>query len=224
MNGRLFPLLLLQVLILSWPVMVFAQDMHDLQSVQAEGRAAIVGSNIARAQREAIQDALKTAVENSIAQWLSPEIITRKTNILKEKVYSAADAYIQTYKIVAELPSQKVYTVNLIARVDYTALKDDLKALGITVAAGAPRAVTFSLTVHGIRNPPDYARLVNVLRGDVAGIKDVRIRRAWQGSVRLDLDMEGAMPSLADKLGKTGKFSFHLNQISEKEVEITLLD
>jgi hypothetical protein len=214
----------LLVFILCCPTIIFAQDEHDLRSVQTEGRSIVIGNNFAHAQRLAIQDALRMAVEKSTAQWLSPDIIARKASILKEKIYSDADAYIQTYKILSELPSQKVYTVNLIAKVDQTALKEALQALGMTIAAGAAQTATLSLTVRGVRSYPDYTRFVNVLRNSVGGVKNVHIRQAQQGSIRLNLTMEGTLRDLVDKLGKTGRFSFHLNQISEKELEITLLD
>ena len=217
--------ILLTLIVCFSSMKVFAQEEHDLQSVQAEGTAVVLNNNLARAQGEAIRDALRKAVEKSVARFLSPELIASKTQILKKNIYSVADTYIQTYKIISGTPSQKVYAVNLTAMVDYTALKDDLKAFGFVVAAQmAKDIVTVSMIVRGIRSYPDYARFIDVLHNDIDVIKNVYIRCAERGIVRFDVDTEGSLPILADKLGKTGKFSFHLNQVSDDQLEITLLD
>jgi hypothetical protein len=206
------------------PVKAPAQEDHELQAVQVEGGAVVLNFNLARAQREAISDALKKAVETAVAQLLSPELMASKSQVLKTKIYSVADTYIQTYKILSETPSQKIYGVNLIATIDFTALKADLKASSLVVAEEIKKERMVSMTVQGFRNYPIYARFIHTLSRDIDVVKNVYIREARRGMVRLDVAVTGPLTVLADKLGKTGQFSFHLNQVGDRRLEINLLD
>ncbi|MBN1662183.1 MAG: hypothetical protein JW943_01150 [Deltaproteobacteria bacterium] len=207
------------------PMVLPAQGKHELKSLQADGRAAIVNNNLARAQREAIRDALGKAVENVLMQYLSPELMAGKAAILKKNIYDAADAYVQTYKIISEMPDQKEYVVVLTATVDFTALKDDIRALGFAVAPlRIENVATITMTVRGIRSCADYARFIRFLRSDTDVVKDVRVRRAGGGSLGLDIDTAVSVSILTEKLTGKDEFSFHLNQIDKNQLEATLLD
>ncbi|MBN1381928.1 MAG: flagellar assembly protein T N-terminal domain-containing protein [Deltaproteobacteria bacterium] len=201
------------------------QEKSNWQSVQAQGDAVIKDDNLARAQMEAIENALRNAVEKAVMQLLSPDVTASQAIALQEAIYSAAEKYIQTYKIIAETPSNDAYLVSLKAVIDRAALEDKLRNLGIFVEEpGAKEIITISMTVRGIRSYPLYQRFMKVLRSDVNGIREVRLLSARQGTVGLDIDVEGSLSILIDKLGKTGQFSYNLNQTGENELEMMLLE
>lgn len=217
--------LILTLTIPSTMITAFAQQRADLQSIQAEGGALIKDNNLARAQIEAIQDALRVAVEKSVMQLLPPERIDDHMEVLQKTIYGAVERYIQTYKIIAEMPSQEEYRVDLKAMVDHEALREELKTLGILVAVtSVKKIVTISMIVRGIRDYPTYARFIKTLQNDIDGVKNVRILSARQGSINLNVDTEGSLSILVDKLGRTGQFSYNLNQTNDNELEIMLLD
>jgi hypothetical protein len=204
---------------------VLAEEEHALQSAQVEGTAVIMKNNLARAQEDAIRDALRRVVEKSLVQFLPSGLRISKDRTLKKNIYSTPDKYIQTYKIMSEGPSQNMYVVDLIATIDNTALKDDLITLGIVVSEKGRIAVgTIYMIVHGIQTYTEYKRLLELLRNGIEGVKNVAIRYAQWGMVKLDVEADCSSQVLADKVGRSGKFSFNLNKVDENQLEITLMD
>jgi hypothetical protein len=104
-------------------------------TVAAEGFAAIVQGNTAMARDQAINDALRRAVEQTVGTMISSDTVVENYVLLSDRIYSRSQGYVQSYQIVSEGPAgENLYRVQVQAGVATGTLKNDLAALGILIA------------------------------------------------------------------------------------------
>lgn len=111
----------------------------ETTEVLAEGVAALTGGvDIARDQ--ALKDALRKAVEQGVGVFVNSETRVANFQLLSDRIYSQADGYVSSYRVVNESREGDPYRVVVRARVKLERIEDDLKAIGILVAEqGRPR-------------------------------------------------------------------------------------
>jgi hypothetical protein len=111
------------------------------QTVTAEGMAGVQG-NPAIARDNAIQDALRKAVEQAVGTMVSSETLVENFQVVRDNIYNKSQGYVKEYKIVKESPGKDLYAVTIMATVSTDNLKNDLGALGLLIArAGKPRTL-----------------------------------------------------------------------------------
>lgn len=111
------------------------------QTVTAEGMAGVQGDP-AIARDNAIQDALRKAVEQAVGTMVSSETLVENFQVVRDNIYNKSQGYVKEYKIVKESPGKDLYTVTIMATVSTDNLKNDLGALGLLIArAGKPRTL-----------------------------------------------------------------------------------
>ncbi len=103
-------------------------------STRADGIANIVAGNTAIARDEAINNALKKAVEHGVETIVSAEIIPINSQLLNDNIYSKTDGYISNYRIVSEKTTGNLYQVTIEANVETIGLKKDLTTLGMVTS------------------------------------------------------------------------------------------
>jgi len=128
---RVFLLPILTVLLL--PSLVTAQT-PALVNTTAEGVGVIVDANTALARDQAVQDALRIAVEQSVGTMVASETLVQNYEVLRDQIYSKTQGYIQTYKVIDEKTEATLYRVTIQAIVAQGSLKSDLMALGLLMA------------------------------------------------------------------------------------------
>lgn len=121
--------ILLTMLFLLFPLNSVAEEPPYV-TVNADGIAMIAGNNMAMARNQAINDALRKAVEEAVGSMVSAEMISLKFQLLDDQVYSKPQGYIQNYKVISEKPTGNLYQLTVQATVATDILKDDLSALG----------------------------------------------------------------------------------------------
>jgi hypothetical protein len=107
--------------------------------VLAEGVAAITSSpDIARDQ--ALRDALRKAVEQGVGSFINAETRVQNFQLLDDRIYSRANGYVSSYRVINESREGDIYRVVVRAKVKTDRIADDLTAIGILISEqGRPR-------------------------------------------------------------------------------------
>jgi hypothetical protein len=113
---------------------------QQAQTVTAEGVGAVFGNDRAIARDQAIQDALRKAVEQAVGTLVSSETMVENFQTLNDKIYTQTQGYIQNYRVLSETPGSNVHQVTIQATVAIGDLEKDLQALGFLLGqVGKPR-------------------------------------------------------------------------------------
>ncbi len=127
--------------LLGWACPDDALAQAQTQTVVAEGMASAQG-NPAIARDNAVQDALRKAVEQAVGTMIASETLIENFQVVRDSIYNKSSGYIKEYKIVKETPGKDLYAVTISAVVGVGELKNDLGALGLLIArAGKPRTL-----------------------------------------------------------------------------------
>lgn len=110
------------------------------QTVTVDGVAGIQGGDKAIARDNAIQDALRKAVEQAVGTMVASETLVENFVAVRDNILSKSQGYVQDYKVIKEGADKDLYTVTIAASVSIGSLKSDLGALGLLQArVGKPR-------------------------------------------------------------------------------------
>jgi len=117
------------------------QALAQTQTVVSEGMAGVQGEP-AIARDNAIQDALRKAVEQAVGTMVSSETLVENFQVVRDNIYNKSQGYVKEYKVVKESPGKDLYAVTISATVSTENLKNDLGALGLLIArVGKPRTL-----------------------------------------------------------------------------------
>ena len=88
----------------------------------------------------ALQEALRTAVEQGVGAFVSSESKVQNARIIEDRIYTHTRGYVTGYRILREVKGPPVFRITLLATVDRKLLLDDIEALGILrQSMGNPR-------------------------------------------------------------------------------------
>lgn len=107
--------------------------------VVGEGRAAIKKGDWAKARDEAIWAAQKDAVEQGVGVFLSSETKVENAQLIESNIYTQANGFIDTYKILEEMKEDDGFYVKINAVVKTSELGDKLLIMGLIKKIGDPR-------------------------------------------------------------------------------------
>ena len=111
------------------PVSALAQDEPE-KEVVALGMA---GGDPSRARDEAINNALRNAVEQGVGTYITSETTVEQMTLVEDRIYSESRGYIKGYKILLEGARQGIYEVKISAVVRMKQLADDLESIGLLI-------------------------------------------------------------------------------------------
>lgn len=114
------------LLILSLPFSSLAQD--QAKTVTAIG---VADGKHSRARDEALNDALRRAVEQGVGTFVSSVLSVEQQRLVEEKIYTESRGYIQSYRIVRESTQDGIYEVEVSAQVMMGKLAGDLESIGL---------------------------------------------------------------------------------------------
>jgi len=127
----------------------------ETEAVNVDGIATLQ-QNAAIARDNAVNDALRKAVEQVLGTMVSSETIVENSRLVGDNIYSKAQGYVKKYKVTKETSANGLYVVTIFAEVGLSELRNDLDALGLLQArAGKPRTLFMILEQHGSQ-PPVY--------------------------------------------------------------------
>lgn len=119
---------------------VFAQDA---QTVTATGFGAILAGDMVKAREDAINDALRKAVEQVVGLMIDSRTVTENFMLLEDKIYTKTAGYVQSYKEISSTtrPDNSL-EVTVEAIVKTGDLKNDLDGILTTLRReGMPRTM-----------------------------------------------------------------------------------
>jgi hypothetical protein len=212
-------ILLFLAAIICFPAVSSGVVAMATQVVETEGSAPVIGLDLARARNEAVRNALQKAVVQVANRFLAPQDTERKSQLLKEKIYSQAEGFIQDYRLVSETTAMDVYTVAIRVTVFVDGIRNEMQRLGLI----RPNQLTLvsariSLTIRGIRAYGDYARCYGILKDRIQEIKTVVPREASWGLARFDITADGTIPTVAERLRE--KMTGEIQHQDDRSLEI----
>lgn len=107
-------------------------DQNRMQEVIATGSAPIGDGTYQEARNRAVQQALRTAVEQVTGVYLSSTTITEKFAVLNERIYLRSEGFAVPGDVLEESVTQGVLTLRMRVRVSLRPLMDSLRQLGLT--------------------------------------------------------------------------------------------
>lgn len=106
----------------------------EAKEVVATGLGSIMGGDVAHARDDAIEDALRTSVENAVGVYLTSETQVENYQLIEDNIYSKTQGYIQKYDVIREEKrNEQLYEVTVKAVVKMTDLKNDLDAIATLI-------------------------------------------------------------------------------------------
>ena len=120
----------------------WSQDILKEQKVTSEGVGVVINDDKALARDNAIEDALRKAVEQAVGTMIDSETMVENFQLLSDTVYQRSQGYVSTYRIVSEGTEENLYRVTIQATVALDNLKSDLGAIGLIIKRkGKPRVM-----------------------------------------------------------------------------------
>lgn len=140
------------------------EDSASSIMVKAEGVGAIQNGNHAKARDEAIWDAQRRAVEKGVGVLLSSETMVSNAQLLSDNIYTQADGFVDSYKIISENKDEFLYYVTIKADVRKTDLAGKLALLGLIKKVGDPRIMVVIPETHLRTFIPDPAGETEIIK------------------------------------------------------------
>ena len=111
--------------------------MSALSNAQSEEKQiAVIGMAAgitAKSRDEAIDDALRQAVEQAMGIYVSSETLVENMMMVEDRIYTETRGYISNYEIIKENTHDGTYQVQVSAQVKTSKLADDLESIGLLI-------------------------------------------------------------------------------------------
>lgn len=179
---------------------------------EATGEAVIVEGNEPRAEREARERALRSAVEQVVGIRLTAETLTRNSQLVNDRILTHASGYVRKVELLSRRRDKNVLYVTLRAEIVSDALDKDLEAVrGLLARLGSRKLVIVTreetIDARGLRTPSQTlaTALTDAFRADGWTLVDPSF---VAGKVKL----EGAAlgPAEVTELGQLSKADYVL--------------
>ena len=121
----------LSLLLASLLMFVSQNGFSQSTTVESQGVAAIVQGNLDISRDNAVQDALRNAVEQATGSLIENQTLVENYQLLSDKIYSQSKGYVHSYEIISEGTDQGLFRVTVRATVRDGDLKNDLEALNV---------------------------------------------------------------------------------------------
>jgi hypothetical protein len=128
-----FTLGLLCVIFLSPLPSLFSEEPYSLdEAIITIGIGEIIGNDLVSTRERAIEDAQKKAIVQAVAREISLKIMEDNYKILNEKLYLQGQRFIESFKVLSEVPQGNFYRITIQFALSRNDLRNELKKLGIT--------------------------------------------------------------------------------------------
>lgn len=111
------------------PLLAAAQDKGSKEVISmgvADGKSA-------RARDEALNDALRKAVEQGVGTYVTTELTVEQQRLVEDRIYTESRGYIQNYRVLHEGETEGLYEVKISALVKMGKLANDLQSIGLII-------------------------------------------------------------------------------------------
>ncbi len=123
-------------LLLSFILVVLAVTIHAGDCRAADDSKEVIASGIGGGERtkardDAVNDALRKAVEQGMGVYVSSETLVEQMMLVEDRIYSETRGYIESYKVIGESYADGIYEIKVKAIVRLAKLAQDLEAIGL---------------------------------------------------------------------------------------------
>lgn len=125
-------LILLGLFIFIFPLSAASVGAQDETAKEITALGVADGKS-SRARDEALNDALRKAVEQGVGTFVTTELSVEQQRLVEERIYTESQGYIQGYKIIREGPIEDIYEVKISALVRMGKLASDLQSIGLLI-------------------------------------------------------------------------------------------
>ena len=115
----------------------------DVLTGVTTGKRRVINHNIQQAKKNAVNDALETALQNGVASLVSRQVFAANLEFFYEQVLSRTSDYIQAYRVLGGVESKGYYLVGVETKVDLALLKKRLTDARILNAGNKPVVLFF---------------------------------------------------------------------------------
>lgn len=125
-----------------WAGHAFAQQQtpQEAKEVVVTGIGSIVAGDRAKAKEDAVNNALRNAVQQVVGVQVGSETLTENFMLIQDRIMTQSSGYISSYDVLNEAEEADMITVTVRATVKESDLVDDLVAIGVLMARkGYPR-------------------------------------------------------------------------------------
>jgi len=115
---------------------------QQITTITVEGIGAVVKGDLAIAKDNALNDALRKAVEQAVGTLVQAQTLVDKYQLISDEIYTKSQGYIKKYAIISERPdiNQGILRINIQADVSIGDIRNDLNAIGLLIERkGKPR-------------------------------------------------------------------------------------
>jgi hypothetical protein len=134
--------------------------LQEVKRIETEGLASIKEGDVAAARDQAIEDALRRAVEQTVGTIVESETVVQNYALLSDRIYTKSDGYVTRYEILEEDQQEKLYRVKALVDVGVDKLKDDLSAIGLLIRRMKKPRVMVMITDENIQGQSIFDRYV----------------------------------------------------------------
>jgi hypothetical protein len=127
-SRKAFSFVVFLLFIFTLPVIAFSQDGEE--QVVVTGMA---DGTTAKARDEAVDDALRSAVEQAMGSYVSSETLVENMILIEDRIYSETRGYIKSYEVLKEKTDGGAYQVKISAVVKTGKLAGDLESIGLLI-------------------------------------------------------------------------------------------
>jgi hypothetical protein len=187
------------------------------------GTGTITGNDHEAAKSAAIADAKLTAVELVAAEILPLETLVDRFNDLNAIVYLKPDGFIEYYRVLNELKTERDYRVLVQATVSSADLEKKLKSEGI-LQSDTEMSRAIELTVEGTKDLPHFVQFRRSLT-DLDGVESAQMREMRTDAAVMSIQWQGTTDLLADTLVRQRYegFSIRVYQAADNALRVELL-
>jgi len=141
-----------------------AQDA-EVKTVVATGMGSIIGGDVAHARDDAVEDALRTGLEQTMGLLLESETLVENFQTIEDNIYSKTRGYVQSYDIIKEgEKDEQLFEVTVKALIKLADLKNDLDAIATLLRRkNTPRM----MMMIEERNIGEASGLLNYIEADM---------------------------------------------------------
>jgi len=117
------------------PTSMSAQETpQEGRMVTVQGMGSIIAGDRAKARDDAIDDAMRNAVEQVMGTHVQSSTITENFMLIQDNIYTQTSGYISTYEVTNEMEDTDMITITMRATVKESQLVSDLEAIGVLMA------------------------------------------------------------------------------------------
>lgn len=172
----------------------------EVKEVIATGMGNIIAGDIAHAKDDAVEDALRNAVEEAVGTLVSSQSLVENYQLVEDRIYSESSGYVKSYKIISKTKSADTYTVKIKAKVKLANLEKDLVAIGLIIKRkGMPRMmVIIDERTIGVYDYADYWINMNISENTIIDcFKEKGFHFVDQAVAKRNVDREKALAAIA---------------------------